>query len=75
MDPLQVDYECARRKMAASPQPDHFSLAIITAQQIWKHERLDVRTAKWFRELSREFFPSNQDSRGADGFSPDNSTV
>ena len=75
MDPLEVDYERAMGKTATSPQPDHFSLAIIAAQQIGRHERLDARAAKWFRELSGEFFLSNQDSRGAAGFRLDKSTV
>ena len=61
--------------MIPAPQPDHFSFAIIAAQRIGRHARLDASTMKWFRDLSGEFSFSNRDSRGADARSLDKSHV
>jgi hypothetical protein len=61
--------------MIPAPQPEHFSFAIIAAQRIGRHARLDASTMKWFRDLSGEFSFSNHGSRGADACSLDKSVV
>src|SRR5580693_6521743 len=61
--------------MIPAPQPDHFSFAIIAAQRIGRHARLDASTMKWFRDLSGEFSFSIHDSRGADAHALDKSVV
>jgi hypothetical protein len=45
-DPLKVDLNRARRKMAASPQPYNRAFAIITQRHTFTHEHSDVKSVE-----------------------------